>query len=492
MRKLCWIILVFGWIIAIVISAIYEAGPVTLVCVFCAIGSWIGFGLLVAWYYGIRRHLKRHFQGLPKSLQVVRQGLRTHERVDIQRALDSMHSQQNLRNKLFGCGQHFYVDIMTILKSNLEQVAIEWDSIEIGDNRWYQCARNALYLLRHDGEPFAAIVHPPQDQDVEYGTGVRRQLELAILARSHDAARQAISELRRRAGRESIYRDQTISLQKSEGGDSGFTIRLHKLTPVERERIVLPEETLQAVERNVLGAVQHREMLRRAGRSTRHGLLFHGPPGTGKTLATRYLASRCSGHTVILLTGRQLRLIRETFQLARFLAPSLIVLEDVDLIATSRRRNRHNDVLHELLDEMDGLAANADCIVLLTTNRPKALERALAARPGRIDQAVLFPLPDDDCRTRLLNLFGEGLDLQAVSLDRWVRQTAGASPAFLEELIRKAVLFAAERNPGSESETVALTDDDVENAMHELIHAGGELTKRLLGFRDEEDQPAGS
>ena len=43
---------------------------------------------------------------------------------------------------------------------------------------------------------------------------------------------------------------------------------------------------------------------------------------------------------------------------------------------------------------MDGLGSKSDCIFLLTTNRPEILEPALAARPGRVDQAIYFPLPD--------------------------------------------------------------------------------------------------
>ena len=70
-------------------------------------------------------------------------------------------------------------------------------------------------------------------------------------------------------------------------------------------------------------------------------------------------------------------------------------------------------VLHELMNEMDGLGPQAEVIFLLTTNRPDMLEPALSARPGRIDQAIEFPLPDDGCRRRLFEVYGRGLDLSA-------------------------------------------------------------------------------
>src|SRR4029078_12423841 len=98
-------------------------------------------------------------------------------------------------------------------------------------------------------------------------------------------------------------------------------------------------------------------------------------------------------YTVILLTGRQLRLVRESCILARLLQPALIVIEDVDLIAAARGQNLDTTLLHDLMDEMDGLGPKADVIFLLTTNRPRILETALAARPGRGGEAVDFPLP---------------------------------------------------------------------------------------------------
>jgi CIC family chloride channel protein len=261
------------------------------------------------------------------------------------------------------------------------------------------------------------------------------------------------------------------------------SVRFHDLPHTDRDAIVLPETILQVIERNVLGLLRHGEALRRSGRSTRHGLLFHGPPGTGKTLTARYLARTCTEHTVILLTGRQLGLIRESCQMARLLAPSIVILEDIDLVAEERSQNKCPTVLHELLDEMDGLGTKTDCIFLLTTNRPEILEPALAARPGRIDQAVEFPLPDAACRGRLFALYGKGLDLTGVDQERWVRQTDGVSPAFIEELLRKAALLAAER--GETSEPLRLTDADIDQAVKELVFFGGNLTQRLLGYRSQ-------
>jgi AAA+ superfamily predicted ATPase len=140
----------------------------------------------------------------------------------------------------------------------------------------------------------------------------------------------------------------------------------------------------------------------------------HGQPGTGMTLTAMYLAGRMRNRTVVLLTGRQVGLIPRACAMARRLQPSMVILEDVDLIAEARDRQQPGctPLLFELLNEMDGLGDDADVIFLLTSNRPDLLEPALAARPGRVDLAVEVPLPDAGCR-RLIELYGHGLTLRA-------------------------------------------------------------------------------
>src|SRR5262245_26336407 len=127
---------------------------------------------------------------------------------------------------------------------------------------------------------------------------------------------------------------------------------------------------------------------------------------------------------------------------------------------------------------MDGLAADADVIFLLTTNRPELLDPALASRPGRVDQAIEIPLPDADCRRRLLELYAEGLSLDGADVDRIVERTRGVSAAFIRELLRKAALVSAvEGGDGA----IVVSDRHLDEALHDLVVEGGELTKTLLG-----------
>lgn len=188
--------------------------------------------------------------------------------------------------------------------------------------------------------------------------------------------------------------------------------------------------------------------------------------------------------TTILLAGEQLGLVRECCQLARMLAPSLVIMEDVDLIAGERDQGRHpafQVTLHTLMNEMDGLGSSSEVLFLLTTNRPEAIEPAIAARPGRIDQAIEFPLPDAECRRRLLELYGAGLRLDLREPDRLIARTDGASPAFLQEMVRKAALVSAD-DPAEPDGTLQVNDAHFDTALREMLFGGGELTRNLLGF----------
>src|SRR5690606_31132453 len=118
--------------------------------------------------------------------------------------------------------------------------------------------------------------------------------------------------------------------------------------------------------------------------------------GTGKTHTVKHLLAQTPEHTAILLRGIGLTRISEAAELARRLQPSIIVLEDCDLVAEDRSfGDGTSPLLFEVLDAVDGLDTDADVTFLLTTNRVEVLEEALAQRPGRVDLAVEIPLPDE-------------------------------------------------------------------------------------------------
>jgi cell division protease FtsH len=193
-----------------------------------------------------------------------------------------------------------------------------------------------------------------------------------------------------------VFRRQVIAFGKPHLGHAGVgPVVFHRRPELVRDQLVLPAEAPELVERQVLGIARHRERLRASGQHVKRGLLLYGPPGNGKTLTVRYILGQALDHTVMLLTGGSLHLLRPACALARMLSPAIVVLEDVDLVAEERTMVGHasNPVLFDLLNELDGIEGDADVALTLTTNRADLLDPALAARPGRVDLAVGIGVP---------------------------------------------------------------------------------------------------
>jgi SpoVK/Ycf46/Vps4 family AAA+-type ATPase len=264
-----------------------------------------------------------------------------------------------------------------------------------------------------------------------------------------------------------------------------------------REDVVLPEAVLGRVERHALGVAAHRQALLAVGQHLKRGLLLYGPPGTGKTHTTRYLLGQMAGYTRLVITGRALVAVGAVTEMARDLQPSVVVLEDVDLVAEERSMGpRSSPVLFDLLDAMDGAAGDADLLFLLTTNRADLLEPALAARPGRVDVAVEIELPDAAARERLLVLYGRGvpLALTAEDIATAIERTDGTTASFLKELIRRSVLEALrEAEVRADSTTVPpVTGAHLARALDDLLDSAQGVTRTLLGVGvDPATLPAG-
>jgi AAA+ superfamily predicted ATPase len=316
-----------------------------------------------------------------------------------------------------------------------------------------------------------------------YGEKGDLSVEVAVLPGEAGAVlcTRVFDALELRLSKGNCYRGRVLSLEASYmHSGKASRINVHDLEPVPRGDVILPEATLQAVERNVLRFAQQREALRALGLSTQKGLLFHGAPGTGKTHCIRYLAGCLPDHTTLLITAEGAGLLPEYMTLARLLQPALVVIEDADLIARERseRDSACDEVmLNRLLNEMDGLRERADVFFVLTTNRPGTLEPALASRPGRIDQAIEFPLPDQGLRGRLIRLYARTLQLSTALTHELSRRTEGASPAFIKELMRRIAQHHLDAADAGEPVARATA----EAALHEMLFSGGVLNTRLLG-----------
>jgi ATP-dependent 26S proteasome regulatory subunit len=158
----------------------------------------------------------------------------------------------------------------------------------------------------------------------------------------------------------------------------------------------------------------------------------------------------------------------------------MVIVEDVDLIAEDRGMHPgQHPLLFQLLNEMDGLAQDADVVFVLTTNRADLLEPALAARPGRVDQAVALELPDAGARRALFDLYRGHLEVDTSGLDDVVARTEGVTASFIKELLRRAALVAATHTAAERG--LAVSAADLRSALDELLGTRNAMTRVLLG-----------
>lgn len=350
--------------------------------------------------------------------------------------------------------------------------SVDYINFRLEDDKILTCVQFGLYLVTDGAERLAIwFAGPPQ---MEMGPRTRMRVEIA--SRKREAAGELLKEITTAMRELNVYRGKAISLAPSQYGVQAL-VKFHKLRPVGRDDIVFPPGMLERIERQSVEFSAHADELLKAGRSLKRGILLYGPPGTGKTLTIMYLASRMPGRTNIIMTGHALGGVGNVGHFAKMLAPTTVVIEDVDLIAQERGfpGMQTQPLLFELLNQLDGISDDADILYVLTTNRPDILEPALAARPGRVDLAVELPMPDEAGRRSLLRLYARGLALDGVDLDAFVERTAGASPAYIKEMLRRSALLATLAG----SKTVKR--EHLETAMTEL-ESGSELAKRIVGF----------
>jgi ATP-dependent Clp protease adapter protein ClpS len=426
-----------------------------------------------------------HFAGIPRSQLVTRaREFPGHMRADVQVAVDKL-----FRSPLhfFGIHEEYRYETLAfagLMKDGRNAPAIappQYHDVDIGEPQPVKCLHNGLWLCRSDELRYAVLLS--SHREYQYEAAIRIEIAVPTGASGDAFVQGCFVELEKAVHAARSYRGKILSLEGGadyRGRSRGVTV--HRLPAVGREEVILPERTLTLLDRNVLGFVGNRAALRQLGQSTRKGILLYGPPGTGKTHTIRYLATNLPGHTTLIITAEQVGLLGAYMNLARLLQPTMVVIEDVDLIARDREEMGpcEEPLLNKLLNEMDGLKGDADILFVLTTNRPEQLESALASRPGRIDQAIEVPLPDEGGRRKLVRLYGKGLPLGETIVGEAAQRTKGVSAAFIKELMRRIAQASIARDGGASVES-----GDIGEALDDMLFAGGKLNVKLLGGAQE-------
>ena len=222
------------------------------------------------------------------------------------------------------------------------------------------------------------------------------------------------------------------------------------------------------------------------------GVLLVGPPGTGKTLLARAVAGEAnvsflsiSGSDFVeLYVGVGASRVRDLFEQAKRVAPSIVFIDEIDAVGRQRGaglgggHDEREQTLNQLLVEMDGFSANEGVIVIAATNRKDILDPALL-RPGRFDRQIYVGAPDWRGRLAILQVharkkpLADNVDLSAVA-----KATAGFTGADLANLLNEGALLAARRGKA------AISQQDLETSMIKVI-AGPEKKSRVVSHAEK-------
>jgi transitional endoplasmic reticulum ATPase len=202
--------------------------------------------------------------------------------------------------------------------------------------------------------------------------------------------------------------------------------------------------------------VEHPEKYLKFGMQPSRGVLFYGPPGCGKTLLAKAIAHECQANFISikgpeLLTmwfGESEANVRDVFDKARAAAPCVLFFDELDSIAKSRGGNigdaggAADRVINQILTEMDGMTSKKNVFIIGATNRPDIVDSAIL-RPGRLDQLIYIPLPDEKSRTQIMKANLRKTPVaQDVDMEFLSKTTHGFSGADLTEICQRACKLA--------------------------------------------------
>jgi transitional endoplasmic reticulum ATPase len=251
------------------------------------------------------------------------------------------------------------------------------------------------------------------------------------------------------------------------------------------------EKVKQELQETVQYPVDHPEKFIKYGMSPSKGVLFYGPPGTGKTLLAKAIANECNANFISikgpeLLTmwfGESEANVRDVFDKARAAAPCVMFFDELDSIAKARGGGGGDGggagdrVLNQILTEMDGMNSKKNVFIIGATNRPDQIDSALL-RPGRLDQLIYIPLPDEPSR---LSIFKAALNKSPLSpevnLAFLSKNTHGFSGADITEICQRAAKLAIRES----------IDADIRKLRERKEAADGDDTKMEEDV--EEDDP---
>ena len=312
------------------------------------------------------------------------------------------------------------------LEGKLETQAT-YGNLQLGDEGSRRFIQSGYRFYERDGERFVVIVSQDQDGDqriVYITTQEGRGLEL-------------LDELE-----EDFYANGPLN-----GAFIDMDYNFIKRSDMVDELLAWNPTIRKQLEKDVLDFLELMPILYERGLPNSRGIILSGAPGTGKTMYAKSIAAEAATTTILISAEmiRQRHDIKSTFKLARKLAPTLIIIEDIDTAGTVSRKFTDHPILGEYLQSMDGMDANNGILVLATTNHTENIDPAISDRPGRFDRIIEVPMPDKAQRKQIIKNLLRNMPskmTEGEAIDRIASKSNGLSGAWIREVVQTAMIEA--------------------------------------------------
>jgi adenylate kinase family enzyme len=213
------------------------------------------------------------------------------------------------------------------------------------------------------------------------------------------------------------------------------------------ELVAWDKDIRNTLKRDLIDFQDVMPILAKRGLPNSRGIILSGPPGTGKTMYAKSIAAECHLSTILISSEmiRNSHDVKSTFRLARKLAPSLIIVEDIDTAGTVSRQFANHPILGEYLQAMDGLESNDGVIVLATTNHTENIDPAISDRPGRFDRIIEVGLPKQTQRREIIEILLRKYPVAKITkttVNHLVKHSSELSGAWIREIVQSALILA--------------------------------------------------
>ncbi len=217
------------------------------------------------------------------------------------------------------------------------------------------------------------------------------------------------------------------------------------------------DDVKKDISRKIIQPFRNPSLFSKFKRKAGGGVLLYGPPGCGKTMIARATAGEVGAaffsveiaEVLDMFIGQSEKRLANIFENARAAKPAVLFFDEIEALA-ARRRFGHSDngasMVSTFLNEMDGVnATNDGILVLAATNTPWAIDNAFR-RPGRFDRVIFIPPPDREARLAILQMAMKDRPQETVNLEPIAQATSGFSGADLVGLVEEACDFAIEES----------------------------------------------